>query len=214
MAFYLYSPEAFPSKKGGRPHEYIEALGQSFSVEAKSWTKLKGRYTIFRHEDWQDEQGHTYPVFPEELAKEINEKYKHRGVFVTEEAPTSDKAKELVKKAHKRSLKWRQEVVENFESNIARVRMGKPGRTDPTPYESECYHALGLSVPSSIDGLKSQAQPQQPNVMVLTPDVIKAIRGMSPDEVSKLEQKSPTPDEPLAPKSLDEAKKVTKRKHL
>src|SRR5690348_951679 len=139
MAFYLYSPEAFPDKPGGRSYEFIEVLGQRITIAAKSWQKLENRYEIFRHEDWQDKQGHHYLIFPDEVAKAINEKYGHRGVFVTELKPDSPEAAKLVKEAEATNLNWRRKVVENFETQLAKVRLGKPGRTDLTPYETECY---------------------------------------------------------------------------
>jgi len=77
--------------------------------------------------------------------------------------------------------------VQKFELQLQSVRMGKPGPTDPSPYEIWCYHELGLPEPASIEAFRDRYKPAPMNVqIVLPPELIRALKKLPADVMEQV----------------------------
>jgi len=78
----LYSVEGFPNKNS--PHEVIRSWGQVISLEPRKWFELSNSYRRWYRRDFKDMSGHTDVAFGEDIAKDIANRYKRRGVVALE----------------------------------------------------------------------------------------------------------------------------------
>jgi hypothetical protein len=164
MAYWLYSAESFPNQamlgKPGYTPEYLAHAGvQLAPVEKEKWTSLPTNWIIVKHRDWMDRRGTPERVLTEDIAKAIANKQAGRGLVILDHEPTPDERKRLEKECADANMAFRMKAVEWYENQVREKEVTGHGRTNPTPYEDECYTILGLTKPYSVEAMRAQRHP-------------------------------------------------------
>ena len=183
MAYYIWSEEQFPgSAASGRQHEYAQVIGLTILIPEKHWLKLESRYTEGRrHDDWQDRQGHAGVHVAEDVAAALEEKYGFRGLISTEEEPGTTQARALQATAKQRNEVWRRTVVEDFLAQRRAAEVGRPGRLLPNAYETECFTVLGITIPNTVDAMRTAQAPPIVNVTISREQIAAADKAVPAD---------------------------------
>lgn len=166
MSYFIYSTEPLPNpalmgKPGYTPDgEYIQHGGFRLSqLPAKTWLKLPDREFTIRHRDWMDRKGTRESIYMEDIAPAIKTKVEGRGVILLDHEPSAEEKKALEQKSEETHLAFRMKCVEWYENQVREKEVTGHGRTNPTPYENECYEILGLTKPYSVEAMRAQRHP-------------------------------------------------------
>ncbi len=163
MSYHVWAEEGIPKSnligKVGYTPEYIQWNGVVLSIPEKEWFKIPEVFRYRKHEHWRDRVGVEVIVTASEIADYILRHYHARGVIVLDHEPSADEKEGVPLLAHKLNLEWRRDVIQRYEDNLKEKEATGIGRVKPTPYEDECYEALGFPKPYSTETLRDQRRP-------------------------------------------------------
>lgn len=164
MAYWMFSPEALPNDKlFGKPGytpEFLMHAGVSLGqIKSGEWVKLPEGYSNIRHADWRDKKGTEDYVPASRIVKALDARFKSRGVVFIDHEPSREERITLEKQAHDINLVYRMSCVEQYEAQVREREVTGHGRTQPTPYEDQCYSVLGLTKPYSVEAMRAQRHP-------------------------------------------------------
>ena len=161
---YIYSPEALPNMKlMGHPMynpEFIRVHGGiNLSVGENEWIEVPDTYRLKVHRDWVDKAGKIEHVHLRDRLPHLKKLYGPRGVFFLDEKPDPKSKVALETEAKEKNLAFRRQIVEEYEAQVREKQVTGFGRTQPTPYEEECYDILGQPRPFSVEAMRAQRHP-------------------------------------------------------
>jgi hypothetical protein len=164
MAYWLYSAESFPNQdmmgKAGYTPEYLMHSGiQLGPIEKEKWTQLPSNWTNVKHRDWMDKRGTPERVLAEDLVKAIVARNGARGLAILDHEPSADEKAKVARQCADANMAFRMKAVEWYEGQVREKEVTGHGRTNPTPYEDECYTILGLTKPYSVEAMRAQRHP-------------------------------------------------------
>jgi len=164
MAYWLYSAESFPNQemmgKPGYTPEYLSHSGiQLGPIEKEKWAPLPSNWTLVKHRDWMDKRGTPERVLAEDIVKAIVNKHGSRGVVILDHEPDAAEKLVAIRQASDANKAFRMKAVEWYEGQVREKEVTGRGRTNPTPYEDECYTILGLTKPYSVEAMRAQRHP-------------------------------------------------------
>lgn len=163
MSYWLYSIESFPHDKligkAGYTPEYAHFAGIQLTVEGKKWQELPNAWTNVTHKDWMDRKGTRERILTEDIIKAISTRFAGRGLTILDHEPTDTERKRVEKEAEEANFAFRMKAVEGYENQVREKEVTGHGRTNPTPYEDECYTILGLTKPYSVEAMRAQRHP-------------------------------------------------------
>lgn len=163
MSYWMYSVESFPHDKllgkPGYTPEYAAHAGIQLTVEGGKWVELPNRWTNVTHKDWMDRRGTREHILAEDIAKPISSRFANRGFVILDHEPSNEERKRIEKEAAEANVAYRMKAVEWYENQVREKEVTGHGRTNPTPYEDECYTVLGLTKPYSVEAMRAQRHP-------------------------------------------------------
>lgn len=164
MSYWMFSPESLPNDKlQGKPGytpEFLMHAGVSLGqVKAGEWVKLPDGYSNIRHADWRDKKGSEEYTPASRVIKALEARFKSRGIVFIDHEPSRTEREALEKEAKDINLVYRMSCVEQYEAQVREKEVTGHGRTQPTPYEDQCYSVLGLTKPYSVEAMRAQRHP-------------------------------------------------------
>lgn len=164
MSYFIYSHEALPNEslmgKPGYTPEFIRVSGvQLDPLAAKAWTKLPDTWRNVVHKDWKDRSGTVERTMVQDIIKAITDRFTSRGVVVLDHEPSDNERKVYAAKSEQANLAFRMTQIEHYESQVREKEVTGHGRTQPTPYENQCYEILGITKPYSVEAMRAQRHP-------------------------------------------------------
>lgn len=166
MSYFIYSTEALPNPKllgkpGYNPDgEYIRYNALTLPpIPEKAWMKLPDELTTRIKAHWVDKVGTERDVVISRFAGVIRGRFAERGVIFLDHEPTEAEKKRLEPLSLQLNDEWRKRCIDQYEQQVRDRQVTGHGRTQPTPYEDECYEILGLPKPYSVEAFKAQRMP-------------------------------------------------------
>lgn len=164
MPFYIYSSENLPNndlsdKPGYSPETFTWGGVTLPPLQAEKWLKQPELFHTIRRADWTDKQGRKDYTTGEEYFKVLKTRWGGRGVIILDHEPSAEEKVSVAAKSKAANLAYRMTVIERYEHQIRDREITGIGRTQPTPYEDECYSILGLTKPYSVEAMRAQRHP-------------------------------------------------------
>jgi|SRR5580704_7139582 hypothetical protein len=155
MSWGVYSCEDFPKwdEENACMADYKQALGVQVILKANCWVELEDFYRHVRFESWMDAagDGRESIVTGKEVAERLQGDFRSVGIVAGNLDKMTDKDREKVEGfAKENNLKHKRRFVDRFEEQFRTKMQGGPGRWRPNPYELQCYEALGLKPPDTV----------------------------------------------------------------
>jgi len=163
MSYWLYSVESFPHQdligKAGYTPEYLQHSGIQLTVKGGEWMELPSNWTNVMHRDWMDRKGTRERILVEDIVKAVVASKPGRGLVILDHEPSASEKAKVEKQAEEANRAHRMKAVEWYENQVTEKQVTGHGRTNPTPYEDECYTLLGLTKPYSVEAMRAQRHP-------------------------------------------------------
>ena len=163
MSYWLYSVESFPHQdligKAGYTPEYLQHSGIQLTVKGGEWMELPSNWANVMHRDWMDRKGTRERILVEDIVKAVVASKPGRGLVILDHEPSASEKTKVEKQAEEANRAHRMKAVEWYENQVTEKQVTGHGRTNPTPYEDECYTLLGLTKPYSVEAMRAQRHP-------------------------------------------------------
>lgn len=166
MPHWIYSTEALPNPELlGKPRytpdsSYIKWGGVSLpAIPKQQWMKLPESLSTIRRRSWK-EAPEEVEVLVRKFKGVIDSQFAELGVIFLDHEPDAKEKQQLEAVSFDLNVRWRKKQIEFFESNrdIAKARQGQ---YDPSPYVDECYAALNMDKPYSVEAMQALRDPGQ-----------------------------------------------------
>ncbi len=192
MSHWLYSVESFPHQdllgKAGYTPEYLQHNGIQLTVKGGEWTELPNNWTNITHRDWMDRKGTRERILVEDLVKAIVASKPGRGLVILDHEPSASEKQRIEKQAAEANTAFRMKAVEWYENQVTEKQVTGHGRTNPTPYEDECYSQLGLTKPYSVEAMRAQRHPGE----AVGEQIVAALDRLNKRQVEEAKKSVPT----------------------
>lgn len=202
MSWAIYSPEDFPKRQqDGTWGDYKTMFGITVVLKAKEWTPLEDDgYDKKSWTDWMHAREEDNPRIAHHSPRAVAERLCAQPPFgfadvglvcANLERITAEEKKALEERAEAQNLKYRQNVINEFEIQFREKTMGEGGHLVPTLYEAECYKLLGFEPPQIVSrpAPAQIVQPQSP--MAMTPEIQKMVNDMVTAKMAELTSSAP-----------------------
>lgn len=194
----IFSPEDFPKRQNdGSMADYKTMFGVTVILKAGEWTELedegydKKSWTDWQHAKEEDNPRvvhHSSRAFAERLCAQPPFGFADVGLVCANlERTKPEEKKALEDRANAQNLKYRKDVINNFEVQFRLKSQGGAGRLVPTLYEEECYKLLGIEVPQIVNRpVPAQIINQQAPATAITPEMQKMMEDMVAAKMAEL----------------------------
>jgi hypothetical protein len=170
MSWGVFSIEDFPKwdEENGCMADYKQALGVQVVLKAGTWVKLEDFYRHVRYESWIDAagDGRESVTTGKEVAERLMGDFRSVGIVAANLDKMTDAEREKTESfAKENNLKHKRRFVDRFEQQFRTKMQGGPGRWLPNQYEQDCYKALGLKPPDTVQKLETENRAQAPVII-------------------------------------------------